>query len=137
VCSDDLILIFLMRFTNLAFILTIIVPEFDLGLSSTKVKSLKIQKKSGNFYSKSHKNPEQNTHTHVVWTSNNRVISLGNVCCCLLPQCEALYICCWGFSITTKWCYDQNVNAMSGATFTKKMCSLRRPLKNVNFMKNY
>jgi len=55
-----------MRFTNLAFILTIIVPEFDLGLSSTKVKSLKIQKKSGNFYSKSHKNPEQNTHTHVV-----------------------------------------------------------------------
>jgi len=44
---------------------------------------------------------KNNTHLYVVWTSNNRVISLGDVYCCLLPQCEALHTCCWGVPIAT------------------------------------
>ena len=46
-------------------------------------------------------------HVYVAWTSNNRVISLGKLCCCLLPQCKALCTCCSGFPITTKWCCDR------------------------------
>jgi len=34
-------------------------------------------------------------------TSNNRVISSGDLYCCLLSQCEALRICHSGFPITT------------------------------------
>jgi len=33
----------------------------------------------------------------------NRVISSGDLCCCLLPQCEALRTCRSGFPIATKW----------------------------------
>jgi len=32
-------------------------------------------------------------NTNVARTSNNRVILLGELCCCLLPQCEALRTC--------------------------------------------
>jgi len=42
--------------------------------------------------------------------------------CCLLPQCEALHTCCLSFPITTKWCFDQDVKVVPGATFTKRMC---------------
>jgi len=34
-------------------------------------------------------------------TSNNRVISSGDLYCCLLPRCEALRSCCSGFPIAT------------------------------------
>jgi len=49
---------------------------------------------------------EQNVHEeqhpiYVVWTSNNRAISSGELHCCLLPQCEALHTCYLGFSIAT------------------------------------
>ena len=37
-------------------------------------------------------------HISVAQTSNNRVISSGELYCCLLPQCEALRTCRSGFS---------------------------------------
>ena len=40
-------------------------------------------------------------HIYVAWTSSNRVISSGELYCCLLPQCEALRICCSDFLIAT------------------------------------
>jgi len=39
--------------------------------------------------------------SYVLWTSNNKMISLGDLNCCLLSQCEALRTCCSGFPITT------------------------------------
>jgi len=42
--------------------------------------------------------------------------------CCLLPQCEASHICRLGFPIKTKWCFDQDVKVVPGATFAKRMC---------------
>jgi len=46
----------------------------------------------------------------VARTSNNKVISLGDLYCCLLPRCEALRTCRSGFpiaTVTTIWqhCY--------------------------------
>ena len=40
----------------------------------------------------------------------------------MLPQCEALHTCLLGFPITTKWCFDEDVTVVPGATFTKRMC---------------
>jgi len=37
----------------------------------------------------------------VAWTSKNRVVPSGYLCCCLLPQCEALHTCHSGFPIVT------------------------------------
>ena len=44
---------------------------------------------------------KNNTHIYVVRTSNNTVISSGDVHCCLLPQSEALHTCRSGFPIAT------------------------------------
>ena len=52
------------------------------------------------------------------------VISSGdNLCCCSLPQCEALCTCRFGFPSATKWCCDHDdVKVMPDAPFTKRMC---------------
>ena len=42
---------------------------------------------------------QSNTQIYVTRTSNNRVISSGDLHCCLLPQCEALNTCHSSFSI--------------------------------------
>jgi len=44
---------------------------------------------------------EEQKYMHVARTSNNRVISSGDLYCCLLPQCEALRTCRSGFPIAT------------------------------------
>jgi len=44
---------------------------------------------------------EEQHHTYVAQTSNNRVIMACELYCCLLPQCEALRICRSRFSIAT------------------------------------
>jgi len=45
---------------------------------------------------------KSNTQIYVARTSNNRVISSGELYCCLLLQCEALYTCQSSFSIGTE-----------------------------------
>ena len=42
---------------------------------------------------------KNNTIMYVAWTSYNRVISSGDLYCCLLPRCEALCTCRSGFPI--------------------------------------
>jgi len=44
---------------------------------------------------------EEQKYMCVAQTSNNRVISTGDLYCCLLPRCEALRICRSGFLIAT------------------------------------
>jgi len=39
--------------------------------------------------------------THMEWKHNNRVVSSGDLYCCLLPQCESLCACQSGFLIAT------------------------------------
>jgi len=62
-----------------------------------------------------------------MWTTEcndertRRVISSGDLYCCLLPQYEALRTCRLGFLIATKWYCDQAVKAMPSETFTKKV----------------
>ena len=65
-----------------------------------------------------------NTHTYVARTSSNRVISPGDLYCCLLLQCEALRTCHSGFPIAAKWCCDQDVKVVPGAAlaFAKRTC---------------
>ena len=41
---------------------------------------------------------EEQQYIYVAQTSNNRVISAGDLYCCLLPKCEALHTCRSGFS---------------------------------------
>jgi len=60
-----------------------------------------------------------NTNIHAVRTSNNRVIVACELCCCLLPQCEALRTCHLGFPFAT--------GAMqSGALWSNTHSSVRR-----------
>jgi len=44
---------------------------------------------------------EEQKYMYVARTSNNRVISSGDLYCCLLPRWEALRICRSGFPIAT------------------------------------
>jgi len=44
---------------------------------------------------------EEQKYMYVARTSNNRVISSGDLYCCLLPRCEALRKCRAGFPIAT------------------------------------
>jgi len=44
---------------------------------------------------------EEQKYMCVARTSNNRVISSGDLYCCLLPRCEALHTCRLGFPIAT------------------------------------
>jgi len=62
-------------------------------------------------------------YSYVAPTSNNRVISSGDLHCCLLPQCEALHTCRSGFLIATKWCCDHDGKVMPDAAFTKRTCN--------------
>ena len=62
-------------------------------------------------------------NTHVSRTSRNTLSTTWDLCCCLLPQCEALRTFCSAFPITTKWCFDQDVKVVPGATFTKRTCN--------------
>jgi len=62
-------------------------------------------------------------NTHVSRTSRNKLSTPWDLCCCLLPQCEALRTCCSAFPITAKWCCDQDVKVVPGATFTKRTCN--------------
>ena len=55
-------------------------------------------------------------------TSRNRMSTTRDLYCYVLPQCEALHTCRLGFPITIKWCFDQDMKVVSGATFTKRMC---------------
>ena len=44
---------------------------------------------------------EEQKYIYVARTSNKRVISSGDLYCCLLPQCDALRTCRSGFPIKT------------------------------------
>ena len=44
---------------------------------------------------------KNNPYIYVARTSNNKVISSGDLYCCFLPQCEALRTCRSGFEIAT------------------------------------
>jgi len=44
---------------------------------------------------------EEQKYLYVARTSKNGVISSGDLCCCLLPRCEALRTCRSGFPIAT------------------------------------
>jgi len=62
-------------------------------------------------------------NTHVARTSRNKMITTWDLHCCLLQQWEALRTCCSAFPIATKWCFDQDVKVVPGATFTNRMCN--------------
>ena len=51
---------------------------------------------------------KNNTHIYVAQTSRNRMNTSWDICCCLLPQCEALRTCCSASPISTWWCFDQS-----------------------------
>jgi len=53
---------------------------------------------------------EEQKYMYVARTSNNRVMSSGDLCCYLLPRCEALRTCRSGFPIATECrILDQNL----------------------------
>jgi len=65
---------------------------------------------------------KNNTILYVARTSNNRVISSGDLYCCLLPRCETLRTCRSGFPIAKKWCCDQDVKVVRSSAFTQRTC---------------
>jgi len=60
---------------------------------------------------------------------NNREIAVHDLYCCLLPQCKALCTCRSGFPIAIKWCCDQDVKVVPGATLQKNVRSMRFVVK--------
>jgi len=72
---------------------------------------------------------EKQHHINVARTSNHRVIMACELCCCLLPQREALRTCHSGFPIATKWCCDQDVEVVRGSAFTQRTCDRCGSLK--------
>ena len=65
---------------------------------------------------------EEQKYMYVARINNNRVISSGDLYCCLLPRFEALRTCRSGFPIATKWCCDQDVKVVPGSAFTRRTC---------------
>jgi len=45
-------------------------------------------------------------YIYVSQMNRNRMSTMWDLYCCLLPQCEALHTCRLGFPIATKWCFD-------------------------------
>jgi len=64
---------------------------------------------------------EEQKYIYVARTSNNGVISSGDLYCCLLPRCEALRICRSGFPIATISC-----DLQSRAAYTLFRCFIER-----------
>jgi len=62
-------------------------------------------------------------NTDVARTSRNEMIKTCDLYSFLVQQWEALRTCCLAFSITTKWCFDQDVKVVTGATFRKRTCN--------------
>jgi len=62
-------------------------------------------------------------NSHVARTCRNEMITTWDLCCCLVQQWEALRTCCSDFAITTKWCFDQDVEVVPGVTFPKRTCN--------------
>ena len=56
-------------------------------------------------------------HMYVAQTSNNRVIGMHDLYCCLLPQCEALRTCRLGFHIATQWSLIGQIKLPQIATY--------------------
>jgi len=65
---------------------------------------------------------EEQKYMYVARTSNYRVISSGDIYCCLLPRCEDLRTCRSGFPIATKWCCVQDVKVVQSSVFTQRTC---------------
>jgi len=63
---------------------------------------------------------KNNTRIYVARTSRNKISTMCDLYCCLLPQCEAFCTCQSGFTIATNWCCNQDVKVVVGATFTKE-----------------
>jgi len=62
-------------------------------------------------------------NTHLARTSRNKIITRWDLHCCLVQQWEAFRTCCSTLPITTKWCFDQDLKVVPGATFRKRTCN--------------
>ena len=63
---------------------------------------------------------KNNTIICAARASNSKRDCEHDLCCCLLPWCEALCTCRSGFPIVTKWCCDQDVKVVQSSAFTTK-----------------
>ena len=59
---------------------------------------------------------------HVARTNRNKMFTTWDLHYCLVQQWEALRTCCSAFPITTKWCFDQDVKVVPGATIRTRTC---------------
>jgi len=117
--------LFISRFSQFAFYLSLSLSVISKSLAQPCCKwcnlsvsvVLNVEFATNGMYMKN------NTHIYVSQTSRNRMGTKWDLCCSLLPHCEALHACCLGFPITIKWWFDQDVKVVPGATFTKRMCN--------------
>ena len=65
---------------------------------------------------------EEQKYICVARSSKNKRDATHDLCCCLLPRCEALRTCRSGFPIETKWCCDQDVEVVPSSAFTQRTC---------------
>ena len=72
---------------------------------------------------------EEQKYMYVARTSNNRVISSGDLYCCLLPQCEALRTCRSGFPIARIVLLIEN-----SAIAVYRKCTINSILKKATFL---
>jgi len=116
--------LFISKFSQFAFylFLTPLVISKNLAQLCCKYCNLSVSVVLNVRFATNRMYVKNNTHIYVSQTSRNRMSTTWDLHCCLLPQCEALHTCRLGFPITIKWCFDQDVKVVSGATFTKRMC---------------
>ena len=114
--------LFISKFSQFAFylFLTPLVISKNLAQLCCKYCNLSVSVVLNVRFATNRMYVKNNTHIYVSQTSRNRMSTTWDLYCCLLPQCdcEALHICCPGFPITTKWCFDQDVKVVPGVTFT-------------------
>jgi len=65
---------------------------------------------------------KNNTIIYVARASNSKRDCKHDLCCCLLPRCEALRTFRSRFPIATKWCCDQDVEVVPNSAFTHRTC---------------
>ena len=116
--------LFISKFIDIAFYLSLSLPVISKSLTQPWCKccSLSVSIVLNVRFATNGMCMMNNTHV-ARNAAENKIITTCDLNCCLVQQWEALRTCCSAFPITTKWCFDQNVKVVPGATFTKRTCN--------------
>ena len=106
--------LFISKFSPIAFYLYLSLSVISKNIAQPFCKSCSLSPRTVLIVRFTTNGMCMMNNTHVAQISRNKMRTTQDLYCCLVPQCEALRTCCSAFPITTKWCFDHDVNMVPG-----------------------